>query len=265
VVVLDHEKNQDTQSPKDTQTPSPPGISAASPSPEAPMSTEDFFLLNKKEELHPVLAAFVEQFSMGGQMLRHPLVFSVPYYEQMNAYLNQQYRQKLKAIQEAREQREFFRYVHLHEKPYRLYGFLQIEEELSDQQYWSILGDVWTNIENISEDIQHWRRLWRSKRPNRSVAMDEDEREIFDTLPERLTIYRGSANRRGVRSMSWSRQPERAHWFGRRSAGFVHADYYYLATCEVRKEDVLAYFSREDEIVLFPAKCVNLQIQKVGL
>lgn len=205
------------------------------------------------EDLHPDLEPWISESDFMGTVLKHPLVFSVPYHPMMNGQLNKQYAYKAQAIMEARETKNWNTYVYLHERPFRCDAFVRILRELDDEAYWSLLGDIWTDCENIYQNLQEWRQLLTADIPSPEHMMSEEDRAAFLELPETLTIYRGYAHPDGLDGMSWTLDRERGEFFARRAVwrGSV-GDKLAKGTC--RRADVLAYHTErgESEIVVFP-------------
>src|SRR4051812_33345444 len=82
-------------------------------------------LFNKKEdlreELQPYLSELEGKITM--TVLKHPLVFGVPYYPQENALYNKQYEAKTKAIEDCLKEKKYLQYIFFHERPYRIDAF----------------------------------------------------------------------------------------------------------------------------------------------
>jgi hypothetical protein len=84
----------------------------------------------------------------------------------------------------------------------------------------------------------------------------DDEYEVFQKLPNEITVYRGVNNIPASKArygMSWTLDKGYAAWF----AGTYHSgDKPYCLEAVVNKKDVLAYFSQEYEVVVRPG-CVS--------
>ena len=97
------------------------------------------------EELIPQLQPYLEDGVLGKQ-IRHPLVYQVPLWS--NGSANRMYLQKKAEVKLALKEKEWNRFVFLHERPYRLQAFLEIQDQLTDTQYWRLLADSWIDTEN---------------------------------------------------------------------------------------------------------------------
>jgi hypothetical protein len=177
---------------------------------------EDFkALLTKKEDLHPDLTWYLEDNSRWGQFLKHPLVFSVPYNEVFNAMLNKQYEYKKSYTEECITKKNWSQYIFLHERPYRAWAFQKIMKRLTDTEYWSLLGSIWTDSENIWQNFSLFKRFLRSKRPGKENLMHENDRGFLAGLPDEIRVYRGHMGK-NKRGLSWSLSSHAAGWFAQR-------------------------------------------------
>lgn len=212
---------------------------------------EDTF--GKQEDLHPDLQPWLVHTESFGAALKHPLVFSVPHLEQFNAQMNLSYAQKLRMLDEYREKKNWFGWILAHERPYRLYAFAQIEDDIEDDAtYWEVLGHIWTDSENIWQNEEDWIEYMSAERTDRDHLMDEDERAAFAKLPDMIEIHRGYKLTERKLGMSWTTNLPQAEWFARR---LIHPDERaYVVSGTVPKDKVLAYFlgRQESEIVVFP-------------
>lgn len=212
------------------------------------MIEETFFLHAqapmREEVLDPELTEYIEDMGRFGTYIKHPLVFQ-PYFNA--AYCNRMLRDKRAALQKAVAEKNWSQVIWVHERPYRLMAFMQNMPSMSDADYWEQLGDVWTDSENIWQDYSLWHRLLESKKPHRECFMCKDERTAFAKLPDVLTVYRGYVPRKNRRGMSYTLNPEKAHWFANR-----YGPNGQVVTLTVPKGEVFAYINRrqEEEIII---------------
>jgi hypothetical protein len=218
----------------------------------------------KREPLDPELESWVEQDTPLGPFVKHPLVYmGVGDDGQMNATANHVLRQKQKSLEKAIEEENWFVIIHvLYERPYRLHAFQTIEDKLTDEEYWSLLGSIWTDSENIYQNEEEWQSYLHSERPRSECMMEEDERKAFAELPSELTVWRGFCKAGREFGFSWTIDPKKAAWFSRRLAIEDRGDVPRVAygTCE--KEHALAYFTGrgESEILIAPENIRNMEI-----
>lgn len=214
----------------------------------------------KKEELVTELKSFVTSGPLG-LALYHKLIHEPIYHEEMNSYYNQMFAQKKISIEKALKEENWSLYVWLHERPYRLEAFIEcvprifelsmtVEEKREKYKiYWELLGDIWTDSENIWQFQKYWKHLLGNNedldrfRPNKEYFMSEADRQVFKNLPEELTIYRGYHPGKNRNGFSYSLDKKKAEWFATRfnkRGGKV-------LTLKVKKSDVFAYTNARNE------------------
>lgn len=183
-------------------------------------------------------------------VLKHPLVFSVPYVPALNKSLNQMFKQKTEALDRAIASGSWETYVWLHERPYRVDAFCEILDTLDDTQYWELLAHIWIDSENIRENQETWEILLSSNRGSKHAFIGNIEG--LAALPDEFTIYQGHTLDRDD-GWSWTLDEPTALWFARRF-GLLEDATPIVTIATVRKSDVLAY--REDrnehEIIVSP-------------
>lgn len=128
-----------------------------------------------------------------------------------------------------------------------------VKDNLSLVDFSELLAYAWTTEDSVNTDMNvslavaaRWFR-----QADKKILMNETEYEIYLSLPDSFTVYRGVSTGRNPDGMSWTQDLEKAEWFSRRyGTGYVLEG---LA----QKKDVLAFFDRrgEKEIVI-SAKCI---------
>jgi hypothetical protein len=208
-------------------------------------------ILNRKEALNPSLRPYIVSGGPLGEMMQHPLVHEVMYTPQLNALLNERFKQKTSALNHALETKNWSSVIWLHERPYRIDVLLNNQKQMTHKQYWESAGNIWTDSENIWQNYDNWRTIWESPRPQKKYAMDLTERKQLALMPQIITVYRG-VNGRGISKnkkpgMSWTTDKEKAEWFANRWQQFPRK----VIEGTVNKSDVHAYFAGrgESEIV----------------
>lgn len=209
------------------------------------------------EKLVEDLRPHVTERPMIGAMLHHPFVV-MPISEATVDLANRLYTQKATQAREAHGRGDWNRYVDLHERPYRfdalMDAMLNDFGEEDPKQFWRLVGRVWTNSENIWQNLDGWLSVWSYEAPFRDHAMEEDDRAALASLPDAIQVWRGVSHPDAAEGMSWSTDKAKAEWFARRFAA-MEGRGALLASGTVRKADVLAYFSdrSESEIVVDPS------------
>ena len=213
-------------------------------------------LLAVREKLCPELLRFFVPAgaSVPYAIVRHPLIYSVPYVEGLNAVLNHQLKARKQAISQARKDRDWQSYIMAHERPWRLTAFGRVHAEMDDAAYWGTLSDLWIASENIWEQGDEWRSFLTSRRTGREGMMTAADRRGLLAMESVLTVYRG-ATRRNLMGFSWSIDREQAAYFANRFGRLEDPDRRgYLLTGRVARGNVLAYLTTrgENEIVALP-------------
>jgi hypothetical protein len=211
-----------------------------------------------KDPLDPELRPWLSDGSFG-QSLRHPLIYAIPYWPQQAPYYNARLRLMKAEVEKALAAQKWGSFVVLHERPYRLDALLRIVEHLSDTEYWQLVGQFWTDSENIRQNFKEWRALWSSQRPGREQAMDDEEQAFLAQLPETVTIYRGYQYAASRRGMSWTLDRDRAVWFARRFADHRKMQPK-LATASVKRSNICAYFAGrgESEVIVLSRHLIDV-------
>lgn len=223
------------------------------------------------EELCAELASYIED-GRWGKMIRHPLVYCMMYHPIENRRLNEMLRLKRKHIAKLKQQREYSPVVWFYERPWRLQAFTDIAEYLSDTRYWSLLGDLWTDSENIWQSYTLWHDALHCGRPRQWAIMRKADRDKWRKLRRTkhpLLIYRGyatdGATDEAHMGMSWTLNRVRADWFARRFAGQEGREHAMTALGIVDPEKVIAYFGarNEEEVVVLPEDVHLIRLEEL--
>ena len=148
-------------------------------------------------------------------------------------------------------------------KSYRLTFVKYCEQYLSEKDLAELFADAWVSSENPNQDancsISYLIKMF--KKCNKHYLMQEKDYEIYQSLPNTFTIYRGVAVNRNPKGLSWTQNLETAKWFAHRFD--TNEKKGYIQTAIAKKEDVLAYFNtrNEDEIV-YNSKKLEITIFK---
>lgn len=234
-------------------------------------------LLQRTEDLDPDLERYTTIDPSLGMLIRHPLVFSVVHTPNLNALVNAQLKEKRRAIDAAWENREWHRYVWLHERPYRLDALLEIDGHVTDgnliddETYWRLAGEIWVDSENIYQNLDEWRDVFEDpERDKKRYFMSDADRKflsktpMFGGLPDTFTVYRGFHNTGAEDGYSWTLDRERACWFAHRLCPTGGQPK--VASGIISRRDVFAFMSGrgEQEIVCLPENVCGIEIEKLG-
>lgn len=209
-------------------------------------------LLTRDEPLHPDLEEHLITTDFG-RMVHHPLVIE---HSPRPAMVNYRYEAKRKALHEAMNDSNWHQAVWLHERPYRLDAFMSISDLLDDDNYWSLLADIWIDSENIWQNLDQWRQLFESTRSG--SPMTDEEEAALAAMPDPVPVYRGGVEDANEYGLSWTTDRERAEWFAVRMTADDEVGV--VLDGLVAKKDVAAYFTGrgENEIVVFDADLVDV-------
>jgi len=218
------------------------------------------------EELDPELALYLEDGGAFGPCIKHPLYYHMIYAPPFAAVCNEQFRAKKRHVRELLEDRELESVIWFYERPYRLRQFLELDQNawnkygglgFRPQSYWSMLGNLWVDTENMWQDYDLWHKALHDERPCRWAIMDREERVELRKLRRRKTpilIFRGYAHTGPDRGFSWTLSRTRAGWFAERYAGVNGRDEPTMVTAVVDAENIIARFDSrgEEEVVVLP-------------
>ena len=190
-------------------------------------------------DLHPDLQTSIVDHPFLGKIIDHPLVrllhFSAPFPETFADTFNgascwadianKQLAAKQKHLERSIEDSDWATYVFLHERPYRFEALTSIVNNgfARLDQLWPLVGEIWSDSENIWQCADEWLTLWRQPSRRKRAVMTRDDRDSWRALPDNLTIYRGvnsedevSAEFALMWGQSWTLNREKAIWFANR-------------------------------------------------
>lgn len=136
--------------------------------------------------------------------------------------------------------------------PYKMLWFKMVNEYLDERDFARYLKDVWITSENPNGDVNvplSEVKRW-FKKANKEYLMSKDEMDVFNAIPETLTVYRGVSKNRNPKGLSYSIQKEKAVWFQNRFADKDNPGT--LIERKVNKKDIFCYFGDggEAEVVI---------------
>ena len=134
---------------------------------------------------------------------------------------------------------------------YKLTWVKYCRDYLSEEDLAHYVAHAWVEQENPNQDVNcpipYLTKLFKSC--NKKYLMTEKDYQIYQNLPDEITVYRGVGVNRNPNGLSWTPNLEVAEWFAQR---FNSKDKKgYVQTAVISKDKVLAYFNtrNEDEIV----------------
>ena len=198
-------------------------------------------------KLNSELAKCVITLSSGTKMIHHK--FYVGYYSEHPLQIdiaNKSYEAKSKAFQEAKSNNDM-EIVNFITRPYRVpfvYDAIQQWWKPKADEYWDLIRYIWCDTENVYENLDYWYFLLNDYFiKDKHLIMCDDDKKYFDKLPNKIKIYRGGLNDKGL---SWTLSKEIAEWFANR----FNFDYEVFEKT-INKSEAIAYLSNrnEDEII----------------
>lgn len=131
--------------------------------------------------------------------------------------------------------------------------FLKFAEPyINRRKFAELFAHGWVVSENPNMDanctLEDYVRWFTSLK--KEWLMEKEDLEVYEGLPQKLTVYRGVAVGRNPKGLSWTANLEKAEWFAHR---FDRGDKVgYVQVAKITKDEVLAYFNtrNEDEIVV---------------
>lgn len=147
-------------------------------------------------------------------------------------------------------------------KPMRL-TVLDVLSKIFDieiKQYSQALLVAWISTE-FPHQLSTRQLIALFKRADCTYMMNEEDKEVYGSLPDEITVYRGAQHKNAkVRGCSWTLNEKRAIWFARRWTLYGgETGKLYRAT--IRKDRVFLYTNGrgEEEIVLNPFSLRNVE------
>ena len=145
------------------------------------------------------------------------------------------------------------------QKPYKMTWFRFVSPYLSDEDYSTMLKECWIMEDNPNQDqnvpIKMAIELFR--RAKKDYIMNKEEQEYYDNLPETLILYRGVSEGRARLGLSWTDNHDVAIWYQKRFKGLGRDGI--ILKAEVKKEDVLAYFKHDNELLVDVTQLKNIK------
>lgn len=223
-------------------------------------------MFGEEEDLDPELALYLTTSDVVGQVLKHPLVFHVPYHSRLAGLANRQLRGKREALASAKAEENWHSYVFLHERAYRAEALLEVVEgyDLTPEQRGEVVRTAWLDTENAWQAYEEWAEVFADEE-TRPHLMDDDERASLAAMDDPLTVYRGCVQDQNEEGFSWTLDVERARWFARR-LGTARGGAGCVIVGKVAKADVVAFLTGrgEEEVVVDPQHVEVERVEEVA-
>jgi hypothetical protein len=218
-------------------------------------------MLNKAilKSLHADLHPYILQDAVGKIAICAPLCSVLPGTLSIDggpctfAEINENYCKMRSYAEQKRRERDWFGYIDLHERHFRIEAFGTIASQLTDAEYWGLLAHTWTGAETIWRNNTRWLFALMLRPTSRHLFMTPEDRATFETLPDSFTIYRGYQPGKNADGFSWTLNKGTAEKLSNNGKGANLFDWHsVLEGGEVRektvnKADVFAYTNNRDE------------------
>lgn len=153
--------------------------------------------------------------------------------------------------------------VSLINKPYRIVFYKYIKEFLSDTNKAELLLDIYTVTEFPNQDVNvSPKELCKYfSEVDLSSAVNKEDKEYFDSLPQVLTVYRG-VSKGSEKGLSWTLSHDKAVWFANRFS-LQKKNTVYIG--KVKKEDIFCYTNdrNENEVILNYTKVYDMYSETI--
>jgi len=158
-------------------------------------------------------------------------------------------------INESKTVREVFFIIR---KSYRYTFFKYIKDYLNEEDFAELLRESWVGSENPNQDVNVSVResVRYFKKADKKHLMEKEEREYLKNLPDEVKVYRGVSVGREPNGLSYTDNLSMADWFSHRYD--KEDEKGYILEGIVKKENILAYFESENELVIDPRDIENL-------
>lgn len=146
--------------------------------------------------------------------------------------------------------------------PYQLLFFKINNNYISKESYNNCLKDIWCNTEfpNADVNVSTDESLTMFKNSKKKLIMNKAELLKLKSLPDEVTIYRGTHKKNNFKALSWTDDYQSALWFARR-----FNDNGYVLQATIKKENIIAFFNNrnEKELIVDFNKIYNLKNEKI--
>ena len=163
-----------------------------------------------------------------------------------------------KKLQEAKT---VFEVMSLLKKEFRLSFLNRVCDYITDEEFSINLVRAYVDTETPDEDLDMSKDklLEMFRKTNIEHTMTTEDKEILQSLSDKIIVYRGVSDRKRekVDNISWTYRHEQAEWFAKR---YNEKSIVYKA--EIDKQHIFALTNRrqESEIILDPNHLSNIQV-----
>ena len=137
-------------------------------------------------------------------------------------------------------------------EPYWLTWLWLNNPYLDKPTFSSLFGEAWVSVENSNGDanVKQKTLITWFKYADKKHLMTEEELDVYENLPDTITVYRGLSSLSNKKGISYTKSLDVAKFFANRfkTDGFTPI----ILKAEIHKKYALSYFNgrNEDEIVV---------------
>ncbi len=141
---------------------------------------------------------------------------------------------------------------------YRIDFILGHEDLLTDEEYWSLLGETFCLTEFQSRRIDLWLDSFNRDRPQKHRLMSEEDWDFYGRLPDKIEIWRGCNDLDFIKGLSWSCDKKTSESFSNRFSSVFGGKF--LGHGWIEKEKILMCSPFENLIVCNPVDIKDIEV-----
>jgi hypothetical protein len=150
----------------------------------------------------------------------------------------------------------------------RFGAFLDIIPCLKGENYWYALIEACTSSDNLYNYKEAVKKSFLSNQPGSESIMNAAETNYFESLPEKVTIYRGMTEveaRGGDYGCSWTLKKEVAEFFAYKYWRNISTKHLKKVVKElvIDKSEIIAFFNQRQEFEVFYAHKNKLKSRSI--
>jgi hypothetical protein len=132
--------------------------------------------------------------------------------------------------------------------------FKYFADQMPGNIYWPALSDTYTSGDYDFADTKTIGKLFKSNLPYRDMIMDDDEKKVYNGLPDKVTIYRGCSTweiKNKMYRYSWTLDIEVAEFFANKRKTEIRMPTQ-VVEMKVCKSKIIAYLDcREEKEIIY--------------
>lgn len=148
------------------------------------------------------------------------------------------------------------------QQPYKLYYLFLNNHYLNAYDYSNCLKDIWMNTKfpNKNSKVSLDELLLMLKKADTRLLMTWKERKKYNSLPDYVTIYRGTYKPMDYNSLSWTTDYDTAKFYAER-----FEEDGCILKAKINKRNIFAFFNsrNENEVVVNYQKIKDLEVEKI--